>query len=327
MVSVIIPVYNVEKYIYACLKSLEAQTFKDFEVIIVNDGSPDRSKEIIEQYIKTTTMNVKLMNIPNSGVSAARNIGIEVAQGDYLCFVDADDMVDRSYLSVMVAEIQKYGSDVCICARQKINEEFSDLTQSTNQYTVRCMSSERALTALLYGDLSAGIWNLLVNKAVMSSLRFAEGYRYSEDLEMVWKLVATSEKIVWVDEQLYLYRVRVGSAMSIVDERRLDGLHLFKNLELFFSENVPAFSKKYNRYGVAKWVWSTLWQEAISADSYAAFAKRAKLYSAKSYLKRLVFYPRFKVAITSMIYAVSPRLYYVVMKFKKKRYRQVGQGT
>ena len=102
MISVIIPAYNAEKQITNCLKSFENQRYKDFEIIVVNDGSTDKSEEVVNNYKQKSPMNILLVTQINSGVSVARNTGVKHARGNYLCFVDSDDMVTPEYLEKII---------------------------------------------------------------------------------------------------------------------------------------------------------------------------------------------------------------------------------
>ena len=258
MVSVIIPLYNVEAYIKSCLISLENQSFKDFEVIVVNDGSPDRSAEIVSEYIKSSSLDIKLINQENSGVSSARNKGIEHAAGEYICFIDSDDMTDSEYLSVMMKEITAHEADMCVCCSRNIDENENTVHTFKDTYKTEALTKNQALEMLLYVRLRAGIWAVLCRREVLGELRFAENCIYSEDLEMVWKLAASSNKIVSVSAPLYCYRIRRNSAMTVLDNRRLDGLSLFEGLSDFIKEKAPEFYPQYEKFGAARWVWSTV---------------------------------------------------------------------
>ena len=113
-VSVIVPVYNVEKYLRKCLASLVNQDFEDYEIIIVNDGSPDNSQEIIDEYTKKYKF-IRSFTKENGGLSSARNYGIDKARGDYIAFVDSDDYVDVAFLKELYEAITKDGSDIAVC--------------------------------------------------------------------------------------------------------------------------------------------------------------------------------------------------------------------
>lgn len=114
MFSIIVPVYNVEKYLDKCLASISEQTFKEFECIVVDDGSPDNSNDIIDRYVNKD-QRFKVIHQKNMGISAARNAGLAIAQGDYIAFVDSDDYISNEYLEKFALKIANTDADIVIC--------------------------------------------------------------------------------------------------------------------------------------------------------------------------------------------------------------------
>ncbi len=321
MISIIIPVYNVEKYLHDNIVSIENQTYRDFEVIFVDDGSTDNSREIIENHMRQGLCSFRLITQENSGVSVARNRGLAEAQGDFICFVDSDDILDSRYLEVLYENITRYDVDVSIVGKGDIDEYATAyVCPQTESKSEKC-AKEEGLERLLQSDIKSGIWGLLVRREVIADLRFAEGYAYSEDLEMVWRLVASSESVAVTDEPLYGYRLRRGSAMSKINDRRVDGLRLFQQLEGFIAQKAPAFLARYQKYGVAKWLWATLWQEAFAFDKYRDFKESIKKYGDLSVMKNLKSFPKRKVRLSSRVFCFSPRLYFTFMKLLRRKYR------
>lgn len=316
LISIIIPLFNAENYIIQCLDSFEKQIYKMFEIIIVNDGSKDNSASIVESYSKKSDMKIKLINQENAGVSAARNKGLDNASGEYICFVDADDMVGPEYLSQMVDIINEYDCELVICGFKPIPENWDISLYIYKKYHTKIMTSDEVLRKFLYQDIVSGVWSLMVKRNVIkkNSLRFAEGYRYSEDLEMVWKLISHSKNVAYNRSQLYIYRVRNGSAMSFVDDRRMDGFALIKGLEKYFERVHPNFAKEFKHYGTARWVWATLWQAALVSDNYKSFLVVSNKLNAKKYMKKLFTYPKLCVAISSFTYCILPFLYYCTIR-------------
>ncbi|MEK3984575.1 glycosyltransferase family 2 protein [Paenibacillus sp. FSL K6-3166] len=317
MISVIIPLYNVEKYIEFCLQSFEYQIEREFEIIVIDDGSTDNSAAIVNEYIKQSSLKIRLINQVNSGVSAARNKGINESQGNYICFVDSDDMVAPEYLSELRRMLNEYGSDLAFCGFKKVPENYS-VKRYKDYYNDKfheTVTSYEALRKYLYHEFVSGACTLLVKKELIerNKLRFSEGYRYSEDLEMVWKLISYSKSVSINKNELYIYRTRQGSAMSFVDERRTDGFQLMKRLEGHFKNNRPDFSREFINFGIARWVWATLWQNAIASENYRIFSESAEQYNSKTYMRKLLKFPDFKITITSLIYCIFPIIYYLIV--------------
>ena len=203
-VSVIVPVYNTEEYLQKCLASLVNQDFTDYEIIIVNDGSTDNSKKIIDEYAKEYKF-IKAYDKENGGLSSARNYGIDKAKGKYIAFVDSDDYVDVAYLKELYEAIIKDDSDIAVC-------EFSYVYKDGN--VVRSYSNLKytsdSLKSYLLTPPMAPI--RLFKKDLFKEIRFKEGIYY-EDLELCPKLVKYVNKVSFVDLSLYSYLMRDNSIM------------------------------------------------------------------------------------------------------------------
>ncbi|NLL44563.1 MAG: glycosyltransferase [Mollicutes bacterium] len=326
MISVIIPVFNVEKYIVNCLKSFENQVCKDFEIILINDGSKDKSSILIDKYAKDSNMRIKRIYQANAGVSAARNNGIRHSSGKYICFVDSDDMITPDYLSDMLEMSELNDLDVSICRCREISEECSINTLHSDDERHEILTSMEALSKFLLRDLAPGVFVFAKKDIIIkNNIMFSEGYRYSEDIEFIYKLLANSKKIGYLRKQLYLYRTRESSAMSYVNESRYDGYKLMENLEEFFCNTKPAFARKYKRFGLSRWVWSTVWQSVLACNRYSEFRSSTKIYNPKKNMMKLITFPKIKVRTTAIIYVLSPYLYYKILKlyFRLTIYRKL----
>ncbi len=203
-VSVIVPVYNVEKYLKKCLDSLINQTFKDYEIIIVNDGSTDTSQDIINEYVNKYPF-IKAFKKENGGLSSARNVGLDNAQGEYISFVDSDDYVEIFFLEKMYGKAIENNSDVVICDYYAITDD--------NKKAMKChmqMSPEDKIEYLLSPQM---VCNKLIKKEILDKVRFKEGTFY-EDLDICIKMLPYVNKVSFVDEALYDYYLRHGSIMT-----------------------------------------------------------------------------------------------------------------
>lgn len=204
-ISVVVPVYNVEKYLRKCLDSLVNQTFKDYEVIIANDGSTDLSQEIIDEYVSKYPM-IKCYQKKNGGISSARNLALDHATGDYIAFVDSDDYVELNFLEKLYEKAKSNDSDVVICDYYALNEEVKRYTKCRMN-----MSKDEKIEFLLSPPM---VWSKLVKKEIMDKLRFTEGIFY-EDLEICVRMMPLVNKVSFVEEPIYDYYVHhSGSAMT-----------------------------------------------------------------------------------------------------------------
>ncbi len=204
-VSVIVPVYNVEKYLRRCLDSLVNQTFRDYEIIVVNDGSTDSSQDIIHEYVSKYPI-IKAYKKTNGGISSARNAALSYATGDYIAFVDSDDYVEMFFLEKMYEKAINTNSDVVIC-------DYYAWNLKEKRYT-KChmnMSPEDKIEFLLSPPM---VWSKLIKKEIMDKIRFTEGIYY-EDLDICIRMLSFINKVSFVDEPLYDYYLQQsGSAMT-----------------------------------------------------------------------------------------------------------------
>lgn len=210
MISIIIPIYNSDKYLLECLNSVINQSFLDFEVLCVNDGSTDRSKDICEQYVRKDK-RFRLYNQENAGVSVARNLGIEQAQGEYLCFLDSDDVIAKDFLRNLFDRMQ--GCDASVC------DYSNDLRKlGKKEKHVLVYEKNDLIREFIFGRRTAiNIWLFLFKRSVIQNnhIRFVEGCIRNEDTEFYIRyMTCCTLPIVWFDYVGYYYRVVDASAMS-----------------------------------------------------------------------------------------------------------------
>ena len=232
-VSIIVPVYNVEQYLKECIESILAQTWKNFEVILVDDGSTDSSGKICDEYSQKKEF-ISVIHKKNGGLSSARNAGIDVAQGDYLAFIDSDDVVHPRYLSELVAIVKKEKADLAACnfcvgslCRWK---NFSEV-----KYDIRC--NEDVLKKMNDNDVVVTVaWNKLYHAKFFREygLRYPVG-KIHEDMFLTPQILYYTKKMVITNEQLCFYRQRENSIMnSSFSIKQLDALDAIEfRIELF----------------------------------------------------------------------------------------------
>ena len=209
LISIIVPVYNVEEYLKQCLDSILEQTFSDYEVILVNDGSTDNSGLICQEYAEKDS-RIRYFEKENGGLSDARNYGIEQAQGEYLTFVDSDDFLDKMHLNVLYTALVNNNVDISIV--NYANYQTSNATfylHTFGEYYEKNYSSEELLDNLAIlerNDLSfSTIWGKLYKRSVFSFLRFPKGV-IGEDVALIYKIYTQVDKIVYAHKDTYIYR-------------------------------------------------------------------------------------------------------------------------
>lgn len=325
MVSLIIPVYNGEKYISTIIHCLERQKDKNFEAIFVNDGSKDKSLEILKQVAESSDINISIIDQKNTGVSAARNAGINKAKGEAVCFCDVDDEISEEYISAMRIVLENNEVDLVICRHLSVgvndnNQIITDSRPPQESGKTTILSSNSCLKEYLTGKITSGCWAVMVRKCILTenSILFAEGYKYGEDIHMMWRMIACSRKIACLDKYLYFYKQQDNSAMSKVNEEKLQVYQLMKGLESFFVSHKPEFSPDYNRYGAARAMWSVCWQIAARRDN-KFFKQFIKENNVMQEMKKLTPFNDRRVSLSARLFIISPYLFRIVSKIFSER--------
>ena len=208
LVSIIVPIYNVKSFLEECIESLINQSYSNIEIILVNDGSTDDSKDICEKY-KRNDKRIELYNKSNGGLSDARNYGIDRANGEYIVFVDSDDVVDRDYIKLLVENSINEKSDICICNYEKFTNNFL-YNYNNYSYKKNIYLPIDYIKEMLCIKKNSYAWGTLIKKELFMNIRFKKGVRF-EDTEMMYKLYIKSNKIVFIDLPLYKYRQQENS--------------------------------------------------------------------------------------------------------------------
>ena len=212
IVSIIIPVYNVEKYIRQCLDSVISQTYHDLEIILVDDGSTDSSGSICDDYA-CIDERIKVYHTANHGLSAARNYGIDCAQGEYIAFLDSDDWFTRNAIQTFLTTAQETRADIVAC---RYYDEYVDKTAESSGLLESCIVEGDAVLAFLVLEprISVAVWNKFYRVSLFETIRFPEG-RIFEDMATTWRVFSQCEKLVNIPDCLIHYRRRENSLSNI----------------------------------------------------------------------------------------------------------------
>lgn len=238
LISIIIPVYNAERYINRTIESVIGQTYSNWELLLVNDGSTDASKKICDELARQDE-RIRVFHIPNSGAAIARNIGIEKSLGKYICFIDSDDIVSRDYVLFLYNNLINLKVDMMICGYRKVYQLDKAFTNN-NRIDVHIWSKEDALEELLYRkSFTSGPWCKLVRTDVVRNNPFPEGKLY-EDQGCVYKWIAASEKIGYNNAIHYLYLMHEDSCQhSDFDIRKMNHVEFSQEIVRFINDKYP----------------------------------------------------------------------------------------
>lgn len=230
-VSVIVPVYNSAEYIGSTLDSIINQDFSSFEIIVVDDGSTDASLEIIRDKLSKATVSYEIIHQENSGVSSARNCGIENASGEYLVFVDSDDYITGNHLS------QLYNGETDFSMIQFVKKEGEKLS-SPHHISKRLMSCEELIRMELNMEMPFNFWQLMYRASIINDngIRFNPEYVYGEDIEFALKALSYGKEVSISNEVTYYYIQHEDSAINTSDYRRFEVVEIFENLADFYTK-------------------------------------------------------------------------------------------
>lgn len=210
-ISVIIPIYKVEKYLERCIQSVINQTYTNLQIILVDDGSPDSCGKICDDYAKKDS-RIEVIHKTNGGISDARNVGINKAKGKYIAFLDPDDYIVKDMYETLYKNLIKYKADISICKYQYIQEE-KQLNFNNDSNNIFIMDKMQAMKELLINKtITNHLWNKLYKKDFFNDIKFPNGKKY-EDIYVMYLLFEKSSKIVYQDTTKYIYINREQSIL------------------------------------------------------------------------------------------------------------------
>ena len=275
-ISVIVPIYRVEKYLPACIDSILNQTFTDFELILVDDGSPDRCPEICDETAKRDA-RVRVIHQANAGLSAARNAGIEIAHGEWLGFVDSDDYIAPQFYEKLYQTAQRTDADCVMCSVQNVDESGKSIDSALMRVADEVKTGQEVLQKIGRDDvtpyLTAG--NKLYRRKLFNTLRYPAG-RQNEDVFVFAELFCQVQRAACVAEPLYFYRKRIDSIMnSAVKLRNLDEMWAYVNcFEHLQQDNEESILKETEKRVFAKL--TGVYYRVTEEDRYSNKMKQAK---------------------------------------------------
>ena len=242
-ISVIVPVYKVEPYIHKCVDSVLEQSFQDFDLVLVDDGSPDTCPQICDEYAAQDE-RITVIHKKNGGLSDARNAGIDWAmehsESEWLAFVDSDDYIHPDYLMTMYQTAQKESADLVVCDFIRVNDQEEIVEKEHVFYNLITEDKEQLFNILKTNWRIDLAWNKLYAKNIFAKIRFAFG-KIHEDEFIIHHILWNCQKVAIIDCGLYFYRVRAKSIMtSETPKSRLDNIEaLIEQYEFSIQHNLP----------------------------------------------------------------------------------------
>ena len=320
LISIVIPVYNAEKYLEQCLNSIKDQTYKNFEVILVNDGSIDHSESICMDFVKVDT-RFKYFTKVNGGASSARNFGLDHVTGDFITFIDADDWVDENHLEVLINNIKDNNSDMAVSSIKKFdmsNNFRFRMYSNQEKYLLNYNKLNREeflviLPKLIYASNSYKIAvSKLFKKELVTNIRFDESIIYEEDLEFFFKLYLNINSISYVDEVTYIYRLHDESSSSKFSQLHMEQeLTIYKKMYERIEElGLPTIHYVNTLRNLLDYRKDYL-ENRVLFNEYLEFLEK---------IEKKITYPKDLISIIVPIYNVSPYLRLCLESIEKQTY-------
>ena len=246
LVSVIVPVYNVEKYISECLDSIVNQTYKNLQIILVDDGSTDNSGKICDEYAKKDS-RITVVHQENQGAGAAKNTSLDLIKGEYFSIIDSDDYIDLSMYVKMVSLMEQYDSDIAQCLL--INKYVNSAIKSTYTFNCKRYIKQNATKFLknILSDWKLALFAIKVFKtSLLGNIRFPVGRKIDDEF-FTYKLVCNAKSVISTTDAFYYYRMRKSSVMNNNAKDRLiyDRIDCFVERYEYVSSRFPKLKKAY----------------------------------------------------------------------------------
>lgn len=241
LISVIVPIYNVEAWLNQCIKSIVSQTYQNIEILLIDDGSTDSSGILCDEWKKKDS-RIKVIHKVNGGLSDARNAGISIANGEFITFIDSDDIIEADMIEYLVTLINQEDIDMSVCQKALIDESGNLISPITKQLEKVSLIKGRENCMrhfLSSSDIDTVAWGKLYKTSMFDDVRYPMG-RYHEDVFTTYKLIAKCNSIAVGSGQKYFYRIRQGSiTQTLFSQKHMDAILGKEEQAIFIQNNFP----------------------------------------------------------------------------------------
>lgn len=314
MISVIVPVYNVEKYLDRCIESIVQQTYRNLEIILVDDGSTDSSGDICDKWAMLDN-RIKVIHQTNGGVSRARNVGIQNVTGNFILFVDSDDYLQKEMCESLCDMLKSTNADMSVCKAHVVYGDATESRTTASNHIVTCCNRDEAAFKL-FSVLDNALWNKLFKCNLVAGILFEEGRTFGEDPFYLAQALNKANKVAFSTAELYVHRLRAGSiTRSKFSTQRFDEIYFKDKMHDYFKINFPAltrFSAKWRflaRMNVCRSILSASLQQQYQLEFDDIKNELQRVYlQAKCHLS-------LKSRIEYHLFSLCPKLYKKILSF------------
>ena len=238
LISVMVPIYNVAPYLDRCVSSLVNQTYRNLEILLVDDGSTDGSGQLADNW-GARDPRITVFHRENGGIASTRNFGLDHARGQYLSFVDSDDFVDETFIQVLYDTLVSNGVKMSVIGYQRFSDEKDIVVDRTREWVTAILSTEKTMSLLFEANVGDYTWNKLYSRELFSRIRYPVG-RVFEDVGTTYFLVGQCNRIAYCPVPLYFYRQRVGSIThSVTSKIALDRYEIYRQRYQYLNTRYP----------------------------------------------------------------------------------------
>lgn len=312
LISIVVPVYEVEDYIEKLVDSIIHQEFKSFELILVNDGTKDSSISKACNLLKTSDINYIILEKENGGVSSARNYGLKNCSGEYVIFLDSDDIISKNFLKELYKIISESNADVSICDFEFVKEQ-NIINNENVDYVM--YDSKSFFKHFLVRDISFALPTMLIKKEIIikNNITFDENQVFSEDQQFMWEVIVSSERIGYTKEKMYGYYLRPNSTMTGSSMNKiLNGYHEY----IVFCEKLKDEYKIPNNTVnqiLSRWIVGALYTSSKVLDYDEFLTVYNNLFN-KKIIKDMMKIKEIKAILLSTMFYVSKKISYTICK-------------
>lgn len=317
-VSVIIPIYNSAKYIEGTLQSVLVQDYSTLELILVDDGTKDNSIVLAEKLLNNQMVSYHVVHQENKGLATARNVGLQHSTGEYVCFIDSDDIIDRHHVSRLVEAAENNALEI-------VFSSFEPTTEANRQgsacYSYMCknLSAKEVRERFKSRQIKIHACAMLFARRVLEQLDgpFAEGLRYGEDADFIWRVLYKGENIGFVDSTSYKYLIRANSLMTTYNAERVQAFferfhHTMCTLQIEHEEDQDLLQKAFCRVVFAQL------RTTAKCTTYGSFKDACQKIDFTSYIKKLRDFDDARVRFLARVYLHTPYLFWIMNKAQQK---------
>lgn len=321
-ISIIVPVYNVELYLEECLKSIVNQSYKNIEIILVDDGSTDTSGGICDNYAKKDR-RVRVIHQKNGGLSVARNTAIKIATGEYVAFIDSDDYIDSCYIERLYSLMCEYHADIAVC-RFRYCYGRTEVPKDGKSAVFSYTRAEALKVLLAENEFGHYSHQKIFRTSFVKKYMFPEGRIY-EDVATTYKYFSQADRVVYTQEQLYIYRQREGSiiAGAYTSKNKFDVLDALDEMQDYFDLNYPDIAE-YVLVPKMFYYLHTLARLPEDKSLYPEERKRVKQFIANNRVKALRFHDMPKSTKKKILLSfMGEKIYKKVWSMQKHQFAKI----